>query len=450
MSTARFTRGSPMGHIVVMTAASTASLLAIFLVDLADMFFLSLLGEVELAAAIGYAGSILFFSTSVCIGLSIASGALAARALGAEDRELARRYVVNAYAGSVMITLPVSLVLWLSIPALLELLGAQGRAAALATSYLRIIVPSMPILAWAMASNGVLRATGDARRSMVAMISGGVVNAILDPLFIFVLELGVDGAALASVCSRVTILLISLRAVTRVHRLSARFRWSAFGPDLPALLRIAMPAVLTNITTPIANAYVIAAMAAFGDGAVAGSAIIGRLTPVAFAAIFALSGAIGPIIGQNYGAKQPERVRRTLLDALLLVAGYVLVVTAILYFTQDVLIQAFDASPEAAALMQLFCSGLALGFIFNGALFISNAAFNNLDRAHYATLLNFTRATLGTIPFVHIGAHYLQAPGVLIGQMLGSLLVGLVGMLVTLGMVQKLIRDQPTTLQERH
>ena len=103
-----------MRHIVVMTAASTASLLAIFLVDLVDMFFLSLLGEVELAAAIGYAGSILFFTTAVCIGLSIASGALAARALGAGDREQARRFVVNAYVGSVMITLPVAVAIWLA------------------------------------------------------------------------------------------------------------------------------------------------------------------------------------------------------------------------------------------------------------------------------------------------------------------------------------------------
>jgi len=119
-------------HITVMTTTATAGLIAIFLVDLIDLYFLSLLGEIELAAAVGYAGSILFFTTSVCIGLAIAMAALVARAIGAGERARAHRYVAHVSVVSVLITAPIALAVWLGIPTLLGLLGAEGRTLELA------------------------------------------------------------------------------------------------------------------------------------------------------------------------------------------------------------------------------------------------------------------------------------------------------------------------------
>ena len=244
------------------------------------------------------------------------------------------------------------MLIWLALPQLLTLLGAEGRAHQLALLYLRIIVPSMPVLALAIASNGALRAAGDPRRSMWAMLAGGLANALLDPLLIFGLGplpgLGVAGAALASVAARFTILGLSLYYVVRVHGLTARFDGRVFRRDLPRFLRVALPAVLTNIATPIGNAYVVASLAAFGTSAVAGGAIISRVVPVAFSALFALSGALGPIIGQNFGAGRIDRVRDTLRDALLLVCGYVLLIWLLLYLGRDWLVVAFGAEGQAA------------------------------------------------------------------------------------------------------
>lgn len=421
-----------------MTAASTLSLLALFLVDLVDMFFLSLLGEVELAAAVGYAGSVLFFTTSICLGLAIATGALAARALGAEQPWRARRYFINACVFILLLTLPVAALLWLAVPQVLSWLGATGRALELATSYLRILIPTMPVLALAMASNSMLRAIGDARRSMLAMLAGSLVNAVLDPIFIFVLNLGVDGAALASACARFTILGLSYYYTIRVHNLLIRFDLTAFKPDVKPIAKLAFPAILTNIATPIGNAYVTASIAVFGDSAVAGIAIISRVAPVAFCAIFALSGALGPVIGQNYGAARFDRVRQALLDSLKLIAAYVASVWIILNLLQEPIIRLFGVDNEAAELIRLFCDFITLSFIFNGLTFATNAAFNNLARAHYATVFNLGKATLGTIPFVYYGALWLQAPGILIGQALGAAVFGIFGLFTTLALIEHL------------
>ena len=438
MQTARFVSGSTRRHIIIMTSTQTLSLLAIFLVDFIDMLFLSMLGEVELAAAIGYSGTILFFTTSICIGLSIASGALVARALGANEPVRAKRFIINSYVASLVCTIPIALAIWLATPALLNMLGATGRAHELASLYLRIIIPSMPLLALAMASNGVLRGVGDARRSLYAMLAGSAVNAILDPILIFGLGLGIAGAALASIAARLTIMLVSLYYVCRVHRLLDRFQPSLFWPDLRPFFSIALPAILTNIATPVGNAYVIASMATFGDSAVAGSSIISRLAPVAFCAVFALSGSVGPIIGQNFGAKRIDRVRQTLWDSLQLVTLYVLIIWLLLAVSRHHIIALFGVSDDAAALILLFCLWLTPSFIFNGASFASNAAFNNLGVAHYATLLNFGKATIGTIPFVYFGSLWYGAAGVMIGQALGAILFGILGSVVVFAHIARL------------
>ena len=99
-----FTQGSTMRHVVVMTGASATGLLAMFGVDMIDMYFLTLLGEQELAAAVGYAGTLLFFMVSVSIGLQIALGALVARSEGAHRRDLARRYCSSALTVNALVS----------------------------------------------------------------------------------------------------------------------------------------------------------------------------------------------------------------------------------------------------------------------------------------------------------------------------------------------------------
>ena len=174
--------------------------------------------------------------------------------------------------------------------------------------------------------------------------------------------------------------------------------------DFPPLARIGIPAILTNIATPVGNGYMTAAMAPYGDAAVAAWTIISRLVPVAFGGLFALSGAVGPVVGQNFGAHLYDRVRKALTDSLIVSTVYVVVVSAIILLAQHGIIRAFGVTGEAAGLVLLFCRYLAITFIFAGGLYVSNAAFNNLNYPALSTLLNWGRATLGTVPFVIAGA----------------------------------------------
>ena len=422
---AKFLQGSLFGHITVMSLTASLGLMAVFLVDFVDMIFISMLGKAELAAAVGYAGAILFFTSSFGIGMSIAAGALVARALGAGDRDLAQRRATTSLLYGVIFGALFALAVWLSLEPLARLMGATGETLDLAVHYLRIIVPSLPILLVGMVGSAILRAHGAARRAMMVTITGGLVNAVLDPILIFGLDLELTGAALASVAARISIGVAALLPILRHYGGFARPTPAQFRIDLPAIVGLAFPAILTQLATPIGQAYVTRSMAEYGEDAVAGMAIVGRLVPVAFGVIFALSGAIGPIIGQNFGARNMDRVRGAFRDGLIFTATVVVLISLVLFLLRAPIAALFQADGVARDLIYLFAGPLALAWFFNGMLFVSNASFNNLGHPYTSTWMNWGRHTLGTIPFVIVFSWWLGAEGVLIGQAVGGVIFGL-------------------------
>ncbi len=440
---ARFVEGSTMRHVAVMTGTGSVGLVSLFIVDFLNIFYISLLGESELAAAIGYAGTIMFFNISVSIGLTIAVTALVSRALGAGDRARARRLAASGLVFSALIMIAVAVLLLFNLTTILSLLGAKGRTLDLALRFLSIVIPSMPLLGLGMAASGILRAVGDAKRAMYVTLIGGAVTAALDPVFIFLLGLGIDGAAIVSVLARAAIVTTGLYCAIRIHDLVARPSLAQTLADARALFTIAGPAVLTNIATPVGNAYITAAIAAFGDSAVAGWAIIGRVIPVAFGAIFALSGAVGPIIGQNYGAKRFDRLRAVLRDAMILTIGYCLTLWAVLALIYPWIILMFEASDQAASMIRFFCLIAAGGFLFNGLLFVANASFNNLGFPVLSTLFNWGRATIGTIPFVALGTMWLGPEGALAGQAAGGVIFGIAAIIMGFAVIRRIEARPP-------
>jgi putative MATE family efflux protein len=435
----KFTTGSLRRHVLVMSTTGALGLMAIFIGDLANIFFLSLLKDTEILAAVGYGSSILFLTTSIGIGLAIATTAVVAPRIGARDTAGARRLATSAVMFAMMVSAAIAFVVWLLLVPMLKALGASGRTLALATTYLQILVPFIVPLAGGMALSAVLRSRGDAQGAMTVTLVGAAVNIALDPLLIFTAGLGIEGAAVASAIARVAILGYAYYLVAVRDRLLQAPALGNLLRDARPLIAIAVPAVATNIATPAANAYVTAAFAPYGDDAVAAWAIIGRIAPVAFGAIYALSGAIGPIIGQNWGARDGPRMRGAITEGLIVTAGFTLAAWIGLVIVAEPLIRAFNATAEKADLIRLFCYWASPLFVFLGAMFVANATFNTLGKAQLATVFNWGRATLGTVPFVMLGGHYAGAAGVLIGNALGQIVFGVLAVVAAYRTVDKII-----------
>lgn len=456
-----YTEGPVFRHISTLSVTSAIGLLAIFAVDLVDVFFISMLGVPELAAAVGFAGTALFFGAAICIGLAIATSTVVAQAVGASRLETnnstrhsrpvddSASLATHGLLYGLLLTIPVAILSTVYAPQLIGLLGAEGHTLALSVTYFRIVGISLPVLGLAMAGTSLLRSVGEARLSMWSTILGGLVNAILDPVLIFALNLDLTGAAIASVISRCTVAGFALYFVTSRYQLVQRPQLPLFFKHARALTQIAVPSLITNLAGPFGAAYATSQMARFGTDAVAAAAVIGRITPVAFAGIYGLSGAVGPVASQNMGAQRWTRVRQTLIASGQFVVLYVLPVALIVFLLRDILVQIFDLEAEAAQLLRFYCTFIVISYILFGLQLAANPLFTALRHPGFATISNIGRDLCLGIPLVFAGSHWFGAQGVLAGQAIANMIAGILAFSIALWLTRRVENGQSIDLPFR-
>jgi Na+-driven multidrug efflux pump len=333
--------------------------------------------------------------------------------------------------------------------ALIHVVHARGEPLAVASKFLAIILPANVFMTLGMTMSGLLRAVGDARRAMYVTLSGAIVTAILDPALIFGLGLGVYGAAWATVASRLAFLMVGWQGSVLVHDIVARPSLRASRRDFGPIMAIGFPAIMANLATPVGSAYTVRVFSDVGEAAIAAGAIVDRVTPVAFGVIFALTGSVGPIIGQNYGARLMGRVQRTLTDSFILSVGYVLFAWAALALAAPLIVTAFDAHGDSAEYVMFFCRVGVVAWLFLACLFVANTAFNNLGFPLLSMVFNWGRATLGTIPFVTLGGRAGGVKGGIVGVAFGCGVFGVIGVVTaywtTAQLARRLQPHQPAT-----
>ncbi|MBX9934675.1 MAG: polysaccharide biosynthesis C-terminal domain-containing protein [Methylobacterium sp.] len=425
----RFLSGSILRHVLVMSATGSVGLMAIFVVDLLSLLYVSKLGDPRLTAAVGFATILQFFGLAINIGLMIAAGALVSRAIGAGERARARRLATSATVHGLLVAAVFVVVMLPLMRPALSWIGADAETLPIAERFLLIVLPSTLLMAPGMMFSGLLRAVGAARQAMYVTLGGGLVTAVIDPVLIFGFGLGVDGAAYATCVARATFALIGWWGV-RQHDLVGRPRLADIVADAPEMGRIALPAVLANLAPSVASAFIAHAIAQFGPVAVAGNVVIDRLTPVAFGGLFAMSGSVGPILGQNWGAGRFDRMREVLRSGALVTALYVGVVWAALVVLRHPLGNLFELTGTAADLFGFFCLVSGPVWFFVGLLFLSNAAFNNLGFPFLSTALNWGRSTLGTMPPALVGGALYGPDGVIAGVGIGSVAFGVAAIIL--------------------
>jgi len=389
-SKGRFLSGSTMGHVVRMTATGAFGITFVFLVDVVNLYWLSTFDDPQLLAAIGFAYAIQFFSVSSGVGLMIAGTALVARTIGEGSRALARSQAGAALLMATVTQAIMATLVFVFRHELIGLSGAEGNTAAMAARYLGQTVFSLVPMAVALLCSGALRADGYGAKAMYITLFSGLVLLVVDPILIVGLDMRLDGAALGLVIFRVFLMGLGIYfAITQLNLVGRPNRACLLETFRPFFL-LAVPAIATQLATPAGNYLLTRVMAPFGEEAIGGWTVVGRLTVLVFGGVFALSGAIGGIFGQNFGAGQMDRVRATYRDALLFCLVYTLVAWAILFSAGDLVAAFFNLHGEGVEVLRAFTIWGVGGFLFIGALFVSNAAFNNLGKPVWSTTANWT------------------------------------------------------------
>jgi Na+-driven multidrug efflux pump len=312
---------------------------------------------------------------------------------------------------------------------LVALAGAEGETARLAARYLGITIYSLVPMVVAMMMSGTLRADGYGAKAMYVTFLSGLILMVLDPILILWMGLGLDGAAIGLIIFRLFLLTFGVYFAIVQTNLVGRPDVAAVRAAVRPFIGIAIPTIATQMSTPAGNYVLTIVMSQFGDDAVGAWAVVSRLTLVVFGGIFALSGAIGGIFGQNYGAGQYDRLRSTYADAIKFCLIYAAVAWALLALAAPWVADSFLLEGQGREVLFAFTSIGVGGFIFVGMLFVSNAAFNNLGKPTRSTLVNWTKDGVLTWPAAAGLAALFGAPGVIYGQALAGFIAGVLAIL---------------------
>jgi putative MATE family efflux protein len=437
-TTATFTQGKLSEQIIKMALTNLVGLSVFFIADLIDLYFISLLNQPYLVTAIAYAAAILLFTMSITIALSIANSAVTGKLIGQNKKQQAKQASMTCYLLTLLTSVTVSMIVYCYAKPLLQFIGANDKTLHAATEYLNITLISFPMIALGMQIMTTLRLLGKAKLSMHCTLMAGLINVLLDPILIFYFKLEIQGAAFATLIARMAMLLLASYYLFKTGYFVTYLSWTDIKTQSKRILNVAIPASLTQLATPISHCYITYEMAKFGANYVAGWAIINRLIPVVFMMLFAMPGAIGPIISQNAGAHQFNRIKTTLNESLNFIIKYVFVLSLSLSLLQEYIVSFFNAQLETAFLIRFFCQYISLTFIFVAMNLVALSFLNNMGYPKTASTLNLAKMTLGTVPFVSVGAYYYGPQGILIGQALGSITFAIVAIIICYRIFRKI------------
>lgn len=442
---ARFVSG-PLGpHVFEMIMTGWASMLAVFAVEFLSLLYLGTLKDEAVLGAVGFGSMTQFTITSICIGVTVGGAALVSRALGAGNAMRARTL---AGASLVLMTgaaLAAGAIFLAAIGPFTAAIGLAQDVREHLLSYVLITTPFAMVMGVGMMLSNLLRASGRGRQSMWVLLAGTATVAVLDPIVIFVLDGGMVGIAWASGVGRLATVALGAWLVFGKHRLVVWPARRALRADLAAIGKIALPAALTTLATPAAVIFTVSTYASFGPSVMAGATVVDRVLQLAYSLFFVLPGAIGPILGQNLGAGQWDRVKQTVSITTRWALLYGFAAAAVLAVLAPWVPDWFQVTGPGRDLILFFCRYGSFAWAVNSLFFVSIAVFNNLGYATYSTVIGWLRSTVGTLPFVWLGAHYGGPEGVMLGQTLGFALFSVIAMVYCL----RVLRAPPVVLGGR-
>jgi len=399
--------------------------------NLVDTYFVAQLGTEQLSA-ISFTFPVIMFVMSISIGLGAGASSVVSRVFGGGDLSLVKRRSTDALVLGLLVVVVVSVAGLLSTEAVFGLLGARGVILDHIEAYMAPWFTGLVFLVIPMMGNSLLRAAGEARRPGLLMVAAAVVNAVLDPILIFgwlgAPALGIAGAAWATVISNVLMTVGTLILLIREDMLflrppTAQQTWSSWKP----LLAVGLPAAVANMINPFGVGIITRLLAAEGPEAVAGFGVASRLEGLSVVVMLAMSAAVGPVVGQNHGAGQPDRVNESLRYCFRLAVIWSTGTAIVLAAAGPLVTPLFDADDQVQRVANLYLWMVPITYFGYGWNIVQSAAFNALGRPILANVMTLGRMFLAYIPAALIlsSSFGLGVAGIFGGAMIGNLVGGL-------------------------
>lgn len=405
------------------------------LYNLVDAYFVGALGERPMGAI-----SVVFPLGQIVVGVGLMFGTGAAsylsRLLGSDKRTLADRVASTTLYSSVAVGAVIIMVMLLFLRPILMGLGATNTILPYATTYARIYVLSCVFNVFNVTMNNILSSEGAAKTAMCALLLGAVLNIALDPLFIFVFELGVAGAAIATALSQMSSTAVYLLYILKKKSVF-HFSLKNYTPSralLMEILKIGIPTLAFQLLTGLSIALINRAAYDYGDAVIAGMGAVTRLTAMGTLVVFGFLKGFQPIAGFSYGAKNFERLRDVIRTALLWSTLFCMIVgllTALFSTEIMALFSSGNAVMLSVGAKALTANGLS--FVLFGFYTVYSSLFLALGKAKAGFFLGICRQGICFVPMIVVLPDVFGVNGILYAQPVADVLTAFITAVMALG-----------------
>ncbi|MBK9371161.1 MAG: MATE family efflux transporter [Deltaproteobacteria bacterium] len=427
---AGLTEGPVARQLLGLAAPMVAGVLSVILLAAIDTYFVGKLGA-DALAAISFTFPVVALIANLTIGLSIGATAAIARAIGTGRESEVKRLTTDALLLAGAIVMFASVIGYLTIDPVFTAMGADATTLPMIREYMGPWYLSIVLLVVPMMGNAALRASGDSMTQARTMIISAILNGILDPILIFgwgpIEGMGVTGAAVASIIARGVAAALTLWVLIRGADLVSfeRVPFAEVKASWRQILKVGAPAAATNIVPSVASAMLTRLVSGFGHVAVAAFGAGSRIEQMALILPLALTSALGPFVGQNWGAGHNQRARDAIVLSERLSFGWGLVVWSLLALTAAPIAQRFAGEPDVVAPLQSYLVLATFGLAFQGITFSTSASFNSIAQPLKSTSLALLRTTVLALPLAWIGAQWNGLEGLFVGVAAANILTGL-------------------------
>ncbi len=428
------------------------SMLVLAIYNMADTYFVSLSREgYRATAAVSVYMPILLLTQAVSIWFAAGGAAYLARLLGENDKQGASQVATTTILLSFFTGVGVAVLgLAISKPMLFAM-GASDTTIGLAMDYAVIMLIAAPIQLTNMSFNNLLRAEGNAVRSMTGMVAGAVLNMVLDPIFILNFDMGVRGAAIATAISQCVSFVI-LSSSYFCKRTVAPFVLKKFRFQKEVvryIVRIGGSTFTIQFLTAVAIGIINICAKQYGDGAIAALGIVNRLQYLGFAVVFGFSQGFQPVAGYNFGAERFDRLRTALrfgIIASILIGGGV---TLLCFSAAPLLVGLFSAETSVLQIGIPALRWFTCTFALTAFSIVMLMTYQALGRARGALILSVCRQGVCLIPAVLVLSGVLGLQGILISPLVADLTSGVVAVVLALRIFRFVKRREAQSLEKQ-
>lgn len=415
--------------------------------NLVDAYFVGGLGESQMGAI-----SMVYPLGQVVVGLGLLFGNGAAsyisRLLGRGDKENADKVASTALYSSVSVGAVIILISMVFLHPILKLLGATDSILPFAATYAGIYIVSCIFNVFNVTMNNIVTSEGAAKTTMCALLTGAVLNIALDPLFIYVFDLGVAGAAIATAISQVVSTCVYLTYIFRKKSVfHFRVKDCTYTKEtMSEIFKIGIPTLVFQILTSVSISLINNAAGDYGDSAIAGMGVVTRLISMGSLSVFGFIKGFQPIAGYSYGAKKFDRLREAIKTSILWSTAFCVIFGVILALFPTAIVSQFtkgDAEMIRIGAASLRANGISI--MLFGFYMVYSSLFLALGKGREGFILGACRQGICFIPVILLLPMVWGLNGIMYAQPIADVLSAVITVFMAIPLHKKLNEMQKQT-----